>query len=428
MTQGNNWDGYNHETLYGMIHGTPPGGLRGIIAKVTGHELQPGAGVAGAEDALQTWGELAALMDEARAETEAALADAGASWEGSAAESMRSGVTPLAQWAADANTAGTASQSSVDGHVASFSSAQNRMPEPVPVTSTANSDLGGIPATFTHLFGGQTDQENQEAAAQEAKAEAVRVMSGYEDESTGARSGVGTFVPPPSVTVQIGSPNPTGGEIGSLGGVFVGPSGGSGAGGRTRAGAPSSGTDGGAPPTGTTQGTTPEQAVPIGGEVRPAPVAPPEPVASKPVPQQIPFLPVGPGPRSDPVTGRPIGGGSRAPGGAGIPGRGPGGAPGDGGRGDSGSGRGGAGAPGGAGRGAAIGSGPLADGAAGGRAAAGSSGARAAGGLGMGPIGAAGRGQGAEDREHNSPAYLRDTHDDFWDDIPPVSPPVIGEE
>jgi hypothetical protein len=33
-----------------------------------------------------------------------------------------------------------------------------------------------------------------------------------------------------------------------------------------------------------------------------------------------------------------------------------------------------------------------------------------------------------EDEEHFSPEYLRDYHDEFWDDTPPVSPAVIGGE
>lgn len=425
MTEGHQWDTYNHQTLYGMIHGTPPGGLRGLIAKLTGQELAPGAGVSGAEGALDGWGELAALMEEARAETDAALAEAGALWEGAAAESMRSGVTPLAQWAADSNTAGTASQSSVDEHVASFSGAQHRMPEPVPVTSTANSDYGGVPAGFIHLFGGQTDQDKQETAAREAKAEAVRVMSGYEGQSTLARSSVGTFVPPPSVTVQVASPTPTGGEIGSFGGRFAGPAGGSPNDPRTRSGANSPDADRVAPTTGDPQTTTPEQAAPV-GEAKPPPVAPPERVPPKPGPPQTPFPPVGPGPRIDPVTGRPTGGGARAPSGAGAPGRGQGGVPGESGRGGSGPGRGGAGGP---GAGGATGSGPVAERATGARGAAGPGGARAGGGMGMGPMGAAGRGQGEEDTEHRSPAYLQDTHDSFWEGgIPPVVAPVIGEE
>jgi hypothetical protein len=45
----------------------------------------------------------------------------------------------------------------------------------------------------------------------------------------------------------------------------------------------------------------------------------------------------------------------------------------------------------------------------------------------MAPVGG-GRGREDEDKERNSPEYLRDYHDDFWDDTPPVAPAVIGDE
>jgi hypothetical protein len=396
----NNWDAYSHRALYNMIHGRLPDGWEKFTAALEG--LEPGAGVTGAEAALQCWGELAALMDQARAATELALRDAGAHWEGEAAEAMQAGVTPLVQWAADANTAGAATQSSVDGHVASFSGAQHRMPEPVPVTT-------GMPNTFPEIFAGQTDQDRQEAAAQEAKAEAVRVMTGYEGESTAAATSLGTFVPPPSVTIQVPPANPVGGEIG---GAFVGPTGGSGGdsggdsgGGRgTRAGTPeSAGSDAGSAPDATddAQITTPGQVVPIGGAT-PTPGSPPDQVTQRSTTPTNPVLPVGPGPIGARST---AGGGSWPPGGAGgVANPGPGPVPNPG--------RGGAGVPGSAGV----------------RGGAGPTVARGFAGTSMVPLGAVGPTKGDPDRDHKPPAYLRDTHDDFWDDTPPVSPPVIGEE
>jgi hypothetical protein len=46
--------------------------------------------------------------------------------------------------------------------------------------------------------------------------------------------------------------------------------------------------------------------------------------------------------------------------------------------------------------------------------------------MGMAPVG--GRTDGDEDKEHTSPEYLLDYHDEFWDDTPPVAPSVIGDE
>ena len=208
-----NWDGSSHQRLYDEIHGN------------AGFFGTDGAGVSGAHGAQDGWAELAALMARAYWRTEAALAKAGAEWEGGAADAMRSGVTPLSQWAVDAHDASAASAHSTETHVLSYSAAKNTMPEPVKVTSTANSDGLGIPAMYTHLLGGQTDQDKQEAAAQEAKAEAVRIMSGYEAESGFAQAGVGQFVPPPSVTVAVAPPTPTGGDGIPVGGSEPPPTG-----------------------------------------------------------------------------------------------------------------------------------------------------------------------------------------------------------
>jgi hypothetical protein len=46
--------------------------------------------------------------------------------------------------------------------------------------------------------------------------------------------------------------------------------------------------------------------------------------------------------------------------------------------------------------------------------------------MGMGPAG--GRSESDEDKEHQTAEYLRDFHDSFWDDSPPVAPAVIGDE
>src|SRR6476469_6501778 len=123
MNSRHNWDGYSHQELYDRIHGKG------------GFFTPDGAGVSGAAGAQDGWADLASLMVRARERTEAALVRAGAVWDGAAAEAMRSGVTPLAQWADDAHTASTASQSSPDVHVSAYSAAKNKMPEPVRVTS-----------------------------------------------------------------------------------------------------------------------------------------------------------------------------------------------------------------------------------------------------------------------------------------------------
>jgi len=249
---GDVWDTYSHQRLYNGIHGKAS-----FVEGMFGAE--DGAGVSGASGAQDGWGRLAAVMENARERTETALRRAGVEWEGSAFESMHAGVTPLAQWAADSNTAGTASQSSVDSHVGAYSAARNTMPEPVPVTSTANSDAGGVPAAFTHLLGGQTDQDRQEAAAQEAKAEAVRVMYGYDYESAVAKDSVGRFIPPPSVTVTVAPTQVATTDIPDSSPPWSGPNGGgsesTSPAGRAPGGSPTGGTP---PPHVSLPGTTPQ--------------------------------------------------------------------------------------------------------------------------------------------------------------------------
>jgi len=398
MNSRNLWDGYSHQTLYDRIHGR--GGFFG----------QDGAGVSGATGAQDGWAELAALMGRARERTEAALTRSGAVWEGGAADAMRSGVTPLAQWAADASTAGTASQSSTDLHVASYSAAKNLMPEPVPVTSTANGDFGGIPAGFTHLFGGQTDQDKQEAAAQDAKAEAVRVMAGYEGESGIAQATVGQFVPPPSVTVEVPPPQPKGGDVIPVGvSEWRGP--GQPIDDSTRSAGDTAGHTGG-------PGATP----PPGGSPAPPNSTTPSTATTTPPsfsPTTAGLVPDQQRPGSVPIPpGSGMGGNPGGPGTGRVGGHGAGSA----GRGPIGGGGASERSPGGA-RGAMPGAGGLAN-----ETVAGRSGAAGARGGGMGMSPAGNRAEGEEDKEHQSAEYLRTTHDNFWDDTPPVAPPVIGED
>lgn len=404
MNSRHNWDGYSHKSLYDQIHGNG------------GFWQADGAGVSGAAGAQDGWAELGMLMARARERTEAALTRAGAVWEGGAADSMRSGVTPLAQWADDAHTASTASQNSTDAHVGAYSAAKNHMPEPVPVTSTANSDVLGIPAMYTHLFGGQTDQDRQEAAAQEAKAEAVRIMSGYESESGGAQASVGRFVPPPSVTVDVAPSQSTGGSVIPVG-VSEWPGTGRVNDDSTRSGGDTRGPNDTPPP-----GGSPTPPPPGHNPVSPG-TSPSDVTTTPPLTKNPPSLqPVTPGLGSDQVRSTPLvptGGLSTfgGPGGQGT-GRGPVGR----GISEGGSGR----VPAGTGgvRGAVPGAGGLVNETVAGRT--GAAGARGGAGMGMAPAG--GRSDGDEDKEHKAAEYLRDFHDSFWDDTPPVAPAVIGDE
>ncbi|HET9143229.1 PPE domain-containing protein [Actinophytocola sp.] len=441
---GQNWAFYSHQRLYDMVR-------------------TEAAGVSAVNEADRTWGEFTDVMGQSRDNIDRLLNEAGATWQGLASESMQSGMTPLMQWTDDARTSATASNGSVQQVSEAFSFASNAMPEPVAVTSTANSDFGGIPASFTHLFGGQTDQDRQERAAQQAKQRAVELMQGYSSNAETAASSVGTFVPPQRVTVAVPPPKTTDTSVTATSDtIFTGP-------GRRPTGtagpnpAPGSaprvpaGSDtpnpGGTvtPPTGQpVQTTTPGSANPITELPGTAPQTPGEgppsrgpgtgppgtgfdPVTGHPLDPRtglridprtgLPIdprtgLPVDPktGRLIDPATGRPVGTGP----GPADGGRGSSGSPGSGGRADGEPARGGRGGF----SGGVPGEGERTVGARGGAGAAG----RAAGSGAMAPMGGGAGTRGEEDEEHYSPDYLRGYHDEFWDDIPLVAPPVIGAE
>jgi len=395
-----------------------------------------GAGVANVGEAAARWNRFTALMSAAKIRTDDALTKAGVSWEGSAAESMAAGITPLSQWTVDAGEAGQASGSSVDQFSSAYSSAQHRMPEPVEVDSTANSDFGGIPAGFTHLFGGQTDQDKQEAQAQQAKQEAVRVMGGYQSDAVSAQSSVGQFVPPPSVTVSVPPPSTNPGEINTSGGEFVHRPLGSDSRNRQNPDEARPGTRDVTRPPGSTDttghgtqqttssGAGPTVQNPPGTGVNPPGTGGGQPIGPRPPISGITLPPGtfvgGPGRGPEAVTGGPGGGGPGSPGG-----RGQAGAGGAGRAGGLGGGHGGEGRPGG--RGPLAGTGAPGSGevhtAGRGGAAGGRPNAAMGGGMGAG----GGKGQGEEDGEHFAAGYLRGTNDDFWEDGTITAPPVIGE-
>lgn len=181
-----NFDAQSHRQLYDNIHGGP------------GHRA--------AQAVDDAWNAFRAVMGNARSELESAIRDSQAVWIGPAGERFAAGSAPLVQWAEDARVAGVETHKAFAAQTSFYGSAKDRMPEPVEVTSTANDDFWGIPAGFQHLVGGQTDQDVQERAALEAKQEAVRVMQGYRDGAAAAVDLLGAFTPPPQVVTEVAEP------------------------------------------------------------------------------------------------------------------------------------------------------------------------------------------------------------------------------
>lgn len=395
-SHGENWASYSHKQLYAMVR------TDADIAAVVATEAEMGT--------------FRAMMEESVDDVEQALSEAGVGWEGLAAESMNAGVSPLAQWARDAAVAADASVTSARDVGEAFDYTSRGMPEPVPTPSKTMI----FPPTAEDLIAAQQDQDAAEREAQNAKLRAVELMETYSTNSVAAQNSVGTFVPPQSVTVGAPEPKP---DVIEVDDANKGP-----VGGQPRdtsdggyPGGPVSGdgdpVSGGAP---AGRETTPGAAPPPGGTDPARVTSPPNrlPPVTAPVTSGSPVTAFGPVPLGGPgdVGGR---GADRVAGG----GRGPGGAPGSGG-GVTGRGPAGGGAP---GRGGAVGAGPLAGEPV--AATRGGAGAAVRPGTGMGGVGPMGAGRrDDEDKERTSPEYLRDFRDDFWDDAPPVAPPVIGDE
>lgn len=390
---GYRWEGYDHAALYEMVR------IGAVGASV----------ISRAEPA---WSEVATLLTESGDRIDQLQREVGVSWEGAAATTMAGSVSPLSQWVRDTSTAAGETNSSLTQIADGFSRASYSMPEPVRVPSRD----GGIAGDFAGIVAGMVDEDSAEYRARDAKQQAVELMNAYTVNNDDSVATAGTFTEPPRISTGAGEP---GGPGGRAGGVIDGPAGGAeragdadGSGGPRGSGNPR-GTAGGDVGAGAGNGSggsgSSSASLPTGQDLPAATTAPqshaPTPARPHPAPTtSVPFPPVT-GVLTEPPAGRyGNGGGPPGPvGGVGTP-RGPGvGLPG----------RGGAfGAP------APVPENALARGATPG-------GVRGAG-PGFGPLGTGAKGE--EDKERTSPEYLRAHHEDFWDDTPPVAPPVIGDD
>lgn len=386
------WDSHSHDELYRMVK---------TDAK--------GAGALGATH--DAWDSFAKLMSESAGNIDRLVDEAGGAWEGQAAGSMQGAVSPLTRWADHAAADGHKSTASTQAHMDAFSTVANSMPEPVDVPSKKPGFLQD--ASFSDLLAGQHDEDPAERAAQEAKQRAVELMGGFTATSQDASGSLGTFAAPEEETqTSVEKRQSPGGSIDSDDYRDTEPG----------SGGPDSGGPGGGPGSAATPPPPPVPPAPPGGtdtaQAGPTPLSPPAahlPSSSTTPASNHPLAP---------VAGMPYPPGQTPAGGAGTRGRGGGGV-GNGPGGPGGSPVGGpvGGAPGTGGPTGRPGIGPVTEG---GPVRGGTPATR--GGPGAVPMGAAGagRGNGEDDKEHNAAAYLRDYHDDFWDNTPPVAPPVIG--
>ncbi|WP_235921828.1 PPE domain-containing protein [Lentzea tibetensis] len=177
------WQGYSHEELYKSINAGP--------------------GPSASHASMERWAGVSAALTEINGDLHAGITGSGASWEGKAADVARAGLNPLATWADDARTGSEVMRISAELQADHISKARSDMPPPVAVTAEQpNALVSGL----THLFGGQTDHEKQEQAADAAENRAREVMSTYASSTTANTSTLGQFHQPPQLVINASGP------------------------------------------------------------------------------------------------------------------------------------------------------------------------------------------------------------------------------
>lgn len=185
------WQGYRHPELFAQIN--------------------EGPGPAGSIDSVRRWSELTRALGDIDAGLAAAVTSAMAGWQGVAADSAQDGLRPLGNWAAEAQQATAVMRERAEQQAEFISKARRDMPPPVQVTSE---DPGTAETLLTHLFGGQTDYELQEAKQHAAEQRAFDVMRTYEASTRANTTSLASFTQPPQVVVDA----PVSGGSGASGG------------------------------------------------------------------------------------------------------------------------------------------------------------------------------------------------------------------
>ncbi|PPK67819.1 PPE domain-containing protein [Actinokineospora auranticolor] len=193
------WQGYDHKQLHDMINGGP--------------------GPSASTPQTEYWDNLNSELAQIDADLNAKLGTLQAAWEGSAGEQAHAGLTPLQQWATDAQSGATGMRASTEYQADMIARARAEMPEPVEVTTPAPSawdvagaGLGmavGLPGPAMDVALQAADHEAQEQAQSAASQKAVDTMDSYQSSSSFNTATLGEFVPPPDVVIS--TPEPSGG-------------------------------------------------------------------------------------------------------------------------------------------------------------------------------------------------------------------------
>lgn len=190
------FQGYGHPELYKMINSGP--------------------GVSASIPVEQGWKKIKDTLAQIDDDLHTALAKMGAGWESDAADAAGAALSPLAQWAGYAEQGSGTMESSARLQGEFIADARKKMPEVVPVTTEKpgfmDMAVGALtgPVGMAHVVGQQVDHERQEAAADNAAAQAVKVMEDYQSDSRWNSSTLGEFPQPPQVVIDTPPPGDTG--------------------------------------------------------------------------------------------------------------------------------------------------------------------------------------------------------------------------
>jgi hypothetical protein len=390
--------------------------------------------------ASQGWGDLSTGHQDVAELINKAVRDSGAAWEGMAADSARSGTSPLATWADVTGQSAADAGKTADSVGEAYVNAKYAMQKPPSVPDKP---------FLNDLAFWETDYDEAVEKNQQVSEANMRAFNQYGTAVSTSANSMPTFISPNADDANVEQQGGTGEKkINEVNQKYTPP---------PNVGPPGTGDRSGSqdqtnlsgwkPPTDSTNPSwlepgAPQTQFPPGGDPNDPRNRPPTGDPNIPPggrwdpnnpndprnrgrfdpndPRNRPNGPGGPGGRG---LGGPGGGGGtgggRGGGGGGLGGAAAARGAGLGGPGGMGSGFGGASGVAGEGRGGAGGFGPAGSGAAG-------AGGRGGAGMGAGGMGAgAGRGEGEEDKEHKSASYLQETEDIFGDGTM-VAPPVIG--
>ncbi|GAB3392196.1 PPE domain-containing protein [Amycolatopsis echigonensis] len=180
-----NWNAWAHTTLYDMIMTADP-----VAMGASAHQ----------------WGELAYGVDSATAAVHKTVQKLLLSWRGGAAGNAAQSASKLTSWGAGASETMRSVGDKLDHYTTAVETAKHKMPEPV-FYAAENQFRDGYDVNAASGPSGAVmvdqlldDHLPAKRAASHAKAEAVRVMEGYEASSKGVHDKLPHFTGAPAVT------------------------------------------------------------------------------------------------------------------------------------------------------------------------------------------------------------------------------------